>query len=199
MAFSGRLGAALGPAPHLSAIRQVLQEAAALGFEPKPLYQQAVQARPSDWPSVPPYEEVTETDDVAARPTKHRCAVTQDQATSIATEHLRRTSDLVDAKVRKVVAWSELSRRLPPRRCSSRVHCDFSARSTQEDVNEGVLLAKQLSLLVRLAGVEPATLGLEVLAPRALVVVVSYRVNDEWWPPTGCALSPEVARGCGGE
>jgi hypothetical protein len=56
VAFSGRLGAALGPAPHLSAIRQVLQEAAAAGFEPKLLYQQAVQARASDWPSVPPPE-----------------------------------------------------------------------------------------------------------------------------------------------
>jgi hypothetical protein len=70
VAFSGRLGAALGPAPHRSAIRQVLQEAAEAGFEPKLLYQQAVLARPSDWPSAPPYEQVMQSDDLVMKPTQ---------------------------------------------------------------------------------------------------------------------------------
>lgn len=43
--------------------------------------------------------------------------------------------------------------------------------STQGGVTEGALLSKQLSLLVRLAGVEPATLGLEVRRS----VQLSYR------------------------
>src|SRR5262249_37733042 len=108
VAFSGRLGAALGPTPHLSAIRQVLQGAAAAGCEPKLLYQQAVQARPSDWPSVPPYEHVMEPDDLVTTPTQHRSAITRDQAARIAAEHLGRMRDVGGAKIGKVVAWSEV-------------------------------------------------------------------------------------------
>jgi hypothetical protein len=110
---AARLAAALGPAPHLSAIRQVLQEAAAAGFEPKLLYQQTVLARPSDWPSAPPYEQVMEPDDLVTKLTPHRSAITRDQASRIAAEHLRRASDLVGAKVRKVVAWEEMTWRRP--------------------------------------------------------------------------------------
>jgi hypothetical protein len=113
VAFSGRLGAALGPAPHLSAIRHVLHEAATAGFEPKLLYQQAVLARPSDWPSAPPYEQVMQSDDLVMKPTQHRSAITRDQATRIAGEHLGRLPNFVGAKVGKVVAWDEIDWRRP--------------------------------------------------------------------------------------
>jgi len=83
------------------------------GFEPKLLYQQAVLARPSEWPNVPPYEQVMEPDDLVMKPTQHRTAITRDQATRIAAEHLGRVPDLIGAKVGKVVAWTEIDWRRP--------------------------------------------------------------------------------------
>src|SRR5258706_1708055 len=66
------------------------------------------------------------------------------------------------------------------------VSLDASAVSTQEGVTEGVLLAKELSLLVRLAGVEPATLGLEVRCS----IQLSYRRPDT--PYTGRVSRPDA-------
>jgi hypothetical protein len=67
----------------------------------------------------------------------------------------------------------------------------------QEHEARALVLSEVADLLVRLAGVEPATLGLEVLAPEPQVVVVSCGVNDVWQRRQECAVSREVARGCG--
>ena len=59
------------------------------------------------------------------------------------------------------------------------VSLDASAVSAQEGVAEGVLLAKELSLLVRLAGVEPATLVLEV-GPGRVSLSITERYDAQW-------------------
>ena len=106
VAYSARLGSALGPNPHLPAARQVLQEAKDAGYEPKLLYQQAVQARPPDWVDIPTYEQVMGLDDSLLK--GHDNVITRDLAIKIATKHLTRVPEFVGARVREVVAWDEI-------------------------------------------------------------------------------------------
>ena len=97
--------------PTPSGIRVILLEAKAQGLEPKLLYQQAVQARPSYWPQAPSFEEVMALGNAA--PSQDESAVTREQAVRIATEHLGRVPEFVSARIRRVVAWEEMTWRRP--------------------------------------------------------------------------------------
>jgi hypothetical protein len=107
VAFSARLGSALGSKPSLLWIRFILSEAQQAGYEPRLLYQQAVQARPPYWPDAPTYEQVIEPDGSALR--DRDSTITWNQAVRIATEHLGRVPEFGGAKVREVVAWDEIA------------------------------------------------------------------------------------------
>ena len=97
--------------PTPSGFRVILLEAKAQGLEPKLLYQQAVQARPPYWPTAPSFEEVMASGEQV--PGQHESAVTREQAAWIATEHLGRVPDFVGARIRRVVAWEEMTWRRP--------------------------------------------------------------------------------------
>jgi hypothetical protein len=97
--------------PTPSGIRVILLEAQAQGLEPKLLYRQAVQARPSYWPPAPGFEEVMSSGN--ARPNQDEGAVTREQAQRIATEHLGRVLEFIGARIRRVVAWEEMTWRRP--------------------------------------------------------------------------------------
>ena len=97
--------------PTPSGIRVILLEAQAQGLEPKRLDQQIVQARPSAWPPAPSFEEVMSSGNAAL--SQQESAITREQAVRIATEHLSREPKLVCARIRRVVAWQELTWRRP--------------------------------------------------------------------------------------
>ncbi len=97
--------------PTPSGIKVILLEAKAQGLEPKLLYQQAVQARPSYWPPAPSFEEVMSSSNAA--PSENENPVTREQALWIANEHLGREPGFVGARIRRVVSWEEMAWRRP--------------------------------------------------------------------------------------
>jgi hypothetical protein len=56
--FLARLAPELQPDPSPFVAQRILLEAKEAGLDPKILYEQAVAARPSEWPLAPSYEEV---------------------------------------------------------------------------------------------------------------------------------------------